>query len=62
MKWKTKLFLVGIAITLIGFSFYPVFEDPYHDKDDRVCFWEWLGKEIMEQIHGEKEKEVCNGK
>lgn len=62
LSWKMKLFLVGIAITLIGLSFYPLFDDPFHEKEEKVCFWEWLGKEIMELVHVEKEpedKEEC---
>ena len=63
MKWKHKLFIIGILITLIGFSFYPLFEDPFHEKEERVCFWEWLWREFYEKLWGEKEvedeKEVC---
>lgn len=57
LSLKMKLFLIGIAITLIGLSFYPFFDDPYHEKKEKVCFWEWLLKEISELFKGEKEEE-----
>lgn len=64
MKWKRKLFIIGILIALIGFSFIPLFPDPYHEKEEGVCFWEWLWREIHELLHGEKEvedkEEVCD--
>lgn len=60
LSWKIKLFLIGVVLTLIGLSLYPLFEDPFHEKKEKICFWEWLYKEIHELLHGEKEeKEEC---
>lgn len=42
-----------IALILCG-TFARVFDDPFHEKTDKVCFWEWLGKELWELFAGEK--------
>lgn len=57
LSLKLKLFLAGIVIALIGLSVYPLFVDPYHEKEELVCFWEWLFKELHELVYGEKEVE-----
>lgn len=51
---KTKYIVaVVIAVILVG-TLARVFDDPFHEKTEKVCFWEWLGKEIWKLIQGEK--------
>lgn len=54
MNRKLKAILIVVAVVLLGASFVPMWEDPYHEKDEPVIFWEWLYKEIVELIEGEK--------
>jgi len=43
---KKRWFALGALALLLGLSFLPLFPDPYHEKTEQVCFWEWLYKEI----------------
>jgi len=52
MKEKTERAVVIILIFVLV-SFMPMFTDPFHQKLEKVSFWEWLGKEIWELWHGE---------
>ena len=54
MKAKYKFALMVVVIVVIGATFSPLFDDPFHEKTGKVCFWEWLAKEIWEFIHGER--------
>lgn len=55
MKGKTKLILVVVVSVLVCGTFVKVFDDPFHEKTEKVCFWEWLYKEAYKLIFGEKE-------
>lgn len=46
------MIVVVLAVILLG-TFVKVFDDPFHEKTEKVCLWEWLGKEIWEFIFGE---------
>jgi len=50
-KMKTLIFIV--LVVLAGMSLYPLFVDPFHSKETKVCFWEWAAKEIWGLINGE---------
>ena len=45
--------LLIVIVILIGLSLAPFFTDLFHQKDTKVCFWEWVGKEVYELIFGE---------
>jgi hypothetical protein len=51
---KLKIALIVVAVALLGLSFVPMWTDPYHEKEEPVIFWEWLYKEIVELVSGEK--------
>lgn len=54
MTKKKWLIIAGFGIVL-GLGLLPLFPDPFHQKTENVCFWEWLAKELWEMIHGEEE-------
>ena len=55
VKINKKSVLIAVMIVLGGLSFMPLFVDPFHQKTEPVCFWEWIGKEIWEIFNGEVE-------
>lgn len=55
MKARTKYaILVVLVVVLVG-TLAKVFDDPFHEKTEKVCLWEWIGKEVWGLIKGEKE-------
>jgi len=55
MNKKLKAIILVAAVVLLGASFIPMWDDPYHEKEEPVIFWEWLYKEVWELIYGKKE-------
>jgi len=54
LKPRYKLLLIIVASVLILGSFARIFEDPFHEKTEKVTFWEWLGKGVWELMREEK--------
>ena len=54
---KIEKWLIGISAAVFGLlSLQPIFLDPYY-HEEKVCFWEWLAREIDELVHGERNNE-----
>lgn len=45
---KRDLAIIGF----LSFSILPVFTDPFHQKTEKIIFWEWAGKELWELYTG----------
>lgn len=55
MKQNKKYAIALILMIFVLGTFAPIFTDPFHQKTESVCFWEWIGKEIWEIFNGEVE-------
>ena len=55
MNKKAKTLIFIALVVFAGLSLAPLFIDPFHSKESKVCFWEWAGKEIWEIFNGEVE-------
>ena len=54
MSRREKVAVVA-GLTLLLASLLPVLPDPFYHQE-RVSFWTWLGREILELRYGEKRR------
>lgn len=55
MEKRTKYILISAGAGLLVASWLPIFPDPFYHQD-KICFWEWLRREIYEVLYGERAK------
>lgn len=48
-----KIVFVVMVVLVLSVTLLPIIPDPYY-HEELVCFWEWLWREIDEQLWGER--------
>ena len=51
---KTTDLFVATVLLLCAVSVLPLWKEPFFHRD-KVDFWEWLKRELVEMVEGEKE-------